>query len=47
MIMAVKEDFNSRDIDIGIIGIESYFPRYFVDQNELGKQKYSVFMCNY
>ncbi len=36
MIMAVKEDFNS--CDVGIIGMEAYFPRYFVDQSELGKQ---------
>ena len=39
MIMAVTEDLNSCDIDIdiGIIGMDAYFPRYFVDQNELGK----------
>lgn len=26
------------DNDIGIIGMEAYFPRYFVDQKELGTQ---------
>jgi 3-hydroxy-3-methylglutaryl CoA synthase len=25
--------------DIGIIGMEAYFPRYFVEQKELGKLK--------
>lgn len=24
--------------DIGIIGMEAYFPKYYVDQKELGKK---------
>lgn len=30
--------------DIGIIGMEAYFPRYYVEQKELGKPE--VIFCS-
>ena len=36
MTMATGWRPESTDTDIGIIGMEYYFPRYFVDQKELG-----------
>lgn len=41
MIMALEEDSNNCD-DIGIIGMDVYFPRYYVDQNELGKHSFHL-----
>ena len=42
--MTMAAGWRPESNDIGIIGMEAYFPRYFVDQKKLGTLQLSVLL---